>query len=149
VCVLLCVYLCLYVCASKSVRMCTRLYVCCNPFICATWLTSICDMTHHTCGTEFHTRVHMCDTIHSFIHVACLRVVPSKIPHLERKRDQYHDSWVCLSETKLQNLDICGTSENSPVEALGLWHLWHFYVLGDILGFAKKTNENTYRVTKT
>ena len=33
------------------------------------------------------------------IYTHIYRVVPSKIPNLERKRGQYQDSWVCPSET--------------------------------------------------
>jgi len=67
-------------------------------------------------------------------------VVPSKIPNLARKRGQIQDSWACPSKTvtKLRNLDVCGKSEKSPVEALGSWHLSLFYVLCHILGVANK-----------
>ena len=44
-----------------------------------------------------------------------LRVVPSKIPNLERKRGQYQDSWVCPSKTK----HICGTSEKKLCRGFG------------------------------
>jgi len=74
-------------------------------------------------------------TVTTVTHFHTLRVVPSKIPNLEHKRSQYQDDWGCPSETKFRNLNICGTNEKSPVEALGLWYLWLSYVLCHILDF--------------
>jgi len=78
----------------------------------------------------------------------CIRVVPSEIQNLERKRGQHQDSWVFrgLSKrnTTLQDLDMCGIFSLGlwhfwlfyVFVGLGLWHFWLFYVLCDILGFA-------------
>jgi len=35
-----------------------------------------------------------------------LRVIPSKIPNLERKSGQYQDPWVCPSETTLKRIFV-------------------------------------------
>ena len=74
----------------------------------------------HCCSKVEHTSLQLSTDI-----------APSRIPTLERKRGHLQDSWLVRAKRQRKvasKIDICGTSERSPVEAADLWHLWHFYV---------------------
>ena len=50
-----------------------------------------------------------------------MRVVPSRISNLERKRGQYQDyGFVQKTAKRSFEIDICGTFEKSPAEAADL-----------------------------
>jgi len=113
----------------------------------------ICDRTH----SVWHDRrgsgdmPHMCDITHSYVGHDSFRVILSQISRLERKRGQYqHSGFVRVKRQRnvaskrrhLRNI------WKEPCRGCGFVTFVTFLHFSDILGFAQKTKDNTYRGTK-